>query len=225
VVIATRVAALPFNIDIASMSTTGVAKMPHRVEHVVRLRRALLTQLRREAESLGAAGVVGVRFIERPFELASQAEEAQLDAVELAATGLAVVTPGPLLHSRQFTTTASPAAFATMLRGGYLPADVLIAGVTRLRQSGHVGEDSRVLTQRRNGEVPGQTQMIQAGRRAVVARLQATAQQTGADGVLVAAFASDWSPRHSVVQVSAVGDAIVRLRDRGLSAAAVVPMT
>jgi uncharacterized protein YbjQ (UPF0145 family) len=165
----------------------------------------------------GAAGVLAVRFTESTVEVSNGSEAAGRELVELGATGLLVVAhqaAGTRRRDRCFTTTASPVAFAALLRGGYLPTDVVVAGLTRLRQSRYVRDDARVSTQQTNGEIAGQTQMIEAGRRAVVAELRAMAGRLGADGILVAAFTTDWSPKHRVVQISALGDAVVRLGRR-----------
>jgi uncharacterized protein YbjQ (UPF0145 family) len=210
VLLAVRVAALPANIDVASLSTRGVARLPHRAEHVVRLQRALLDQLRDEARRDAAVGVAAIRFEERV--LAVEGDNATgIALVELTATGLAVHASLSRTKHAVFTTTVSPAALATLFLAGYITAHVLVDGVTRLRQSGHVRADAAVVTQPYNGEISGQTQMIQAARRAVVAALHAQAQRRGADGALVGPFTTHWSPRHSVVQVTAIADTLVHV--------------
>ncbi|MDQ1683516.1 MAG: hypothetical protein QOC82_253 [Frankiaceae bacterium] len=177
---------------------------------VCHTRRRLLDDLRAQAAAHGAAGLGAITFGRR----ALPTDNSPTPIVELTATALPLFAAG--YAEPQFRTTLAAAGIATLIRSGWMPADVIVADDAQLRAAADALADAGVVTGRSNAEIPGGTHMITAARSAVRAGLRRQAAALGADGLLVGPFESWWSATRHRVEVVAAGDAIVRWRRGGL---------
>jgi uncharacterized protein YbjQ (UPF0145 family) len=84
---------------------------------------AAMDQLRTEAQVLGAHGIIAVNAVWIPRPSLSSTE---LDVNELRITGTAVVAHGVPEPTRLFTTTASGADVAQLLRSGIAPSETIL---------------------------------------------------------------------------------------------------
>jgi uncharacterized protein YbjQ (UPF0145 family) len=181
-----------------------------RVDVVVRTRRTLLDDLRGEAARLGAVGLVGIEFRERPLGVRSR-QMSPGGAVQLTATAIPVAAATRHQPARSFRTSIDPAGVALLIRGGWVPVDVVVVGTTQARSTSHRRDDAAAATGSTNGEIPGPTDMIQRARAVLRGQLAAAARSLGGDGVLLHdGFDVTWSSTYHLVQVSATGNVIAR---------------
>jgi uncharacterized protein YbjQ (UPF0145 family) len=209
--VAVRVVGVPHVVDFV---TAPRGQFLRRVTVVVRARVALLHDLRAMAAGVaGAAGVVGVaciRFGQRDLHEVDRFSGREM--VELTATGVALVTASTGRSARPvdpFRTTLAGGDIAVLVRAGWMPADVLVAGSSQVRRRQDQAADAQVVTSRSNAEIAGATHMATAARSAVRADLARQASTLGADGLLIAPFETAWSATRHAVEVSALADAVV----------------
>jgi uncharacterized protein YbjQ (UPF0145 family) len=207
-----KVLLLPPVVDTIGMTAPATTRRL-RVDLVVRCRRELLQQLRDEARLRGASGLVGLHFTERPTGFAAPAA-ATGTAVELSVTAIPVTAVRGAQPTNPFSTAINPVGVAAMMRGGWMPVEVLTAGTTKTRSRQHRSEDAAAATGRNNRELPGPTDMIQRARRNLRDQFRSAAASVGADGVLIDGdFEVTWSSTLHLVQVSAVANVVACFHD------------
>jgi uncharacterized protein YbjQ (UPF0145 family) len=192
---------------------------------VVATARELLDELGARAELLAAVGIVGIDFAQlaTPFRPSANVTG---DIVEMVATGAAVSIAAGGRPRLPFRTTIDAVGVAELLRSGWVPVDVVMAGTTETRSRQHHAADAEAATGTSNREIPGPTDMIQRARRLLRERMHSSAQSLGADGVLLhGGFDVHWSSTYHLVQVSAIGNAIARYDRSDAPPAMTLPLT
>lgn len=133
--------------------------------------------------------------------------------MELTATGVALSATGRApATGRMFRTAQSATGLATLIRSGWMAADVVVAADVQARRAADRSLDAQVVTSRANAEIPGATHIVTAARSAVRTDLRRQAAALGADGLLVGPFETYWSSTWHRVEVVASAEAIVRWR-------------
>jgi hypothetical protein len=131
--------------------------------------------------------------------------------VELTATAVPVTVATRSRPAHCFRTAIDPAGVAVLLRSGWVPVDVLVAGTTQSRSARHRSEDALASTSRLNREIPGPTDLVQRGRRLVRQQFFKAAPALGGDGVLLhGGFEVTWTSTYHLVQVAATANVIAR---------------
>jgi uncharacterized protein YbjQ (UPF0145 family) len=219
----TTVVRIPDVVDTIGMTAPAV-NGGSRVKVVVAARQRLLDSLSERTDPDRTVGLLAVEFQQRPLPITAS-QYASGTVVELSVTATPIWSSGPRLLTRPFRTAFDSGAVAALLRGGWVPVDLLIAGTTQTRAPRHRGGDAAAATSRANREIPGPSDMIQRGRRHVRNQLAAKATTLGADGVLLhGGFTIDWSSTYHLVQVSATATAIARWSNRTSPARTVLSM-
>ncbi len=148
-------------------------------------RELAMSRMEAEADVLGADGIVGVR-------LEIEFKEFGSDLAEFVAIGTAVKadeahaqTPGGTwrnVHGSPFTSDLSGQDFWTLLQAGYAPVGMTmgtcvyhVAHQSLLQALGNTGQ---------NVEIPQFTQALYDARELAVSRMQAEAEQLGAEGIV-----------------------------------------
>jgi uncharacterized protein YbjQ (UPF0145 family) len=181
-----------------------------RVDVIVRTRRVLLDDLRGQADRLGAVGLVGIEFRELPLGIRTS-QTFRGDAVQMTATAIPVSAGTRHRPARSFRTAIDPSGVALLIRGGWVPVDLVVTGTTRVRSPRHRSYDAVAATSTTNREIPGSTDMIQRARRLLRQRLESAARSLGGDGVLLhGGFDVTWSSTYHLVSVHATGNVIAR---------------
>jgi uncharacterized protein YbjQ (UPF0145 family) len=180
----------------------------HRVDVLVRTRRAALDALGDWANQAGVAGLVGVQFYERDVPARTPTNRVG-EYVEVAVTAVPVFTAGG--PTSCFRTAIDPPGVAVLLKAGWAPVDVLVASVTQTLSMKHRHGDAMAATSRRNAELPGPTDMIERARRGIARQFARSAAALGADGVLLhGRFEVTWTSTYHLVQVAATANAIAQ---------------
>jgi hypothetical protein len=205
----TSVLTMPAVLDTIGM-TAPVTGGGSRVRVLVGARQQLLDSLSSRVDPDRTVGLLGVTFHQRPLPITGS-QFVVGTVVELTVTATPVWSDGARVPSRPFRTAFDSCQVATLLAGGWVPVDLLIAGTTETRLSRHKASDAAVVTRRINKEVPGATDMVQRGRRHLRDRLYANANALGADGLLIhGGFSTAWSSTHHLVQIDVIATAISR---------------
>jgi hypothetical protein len=215
--VTTLVVALPPVFDTGTGTAVGAGVPRLRRSTVIcQSRRRLLDELGRQAQA--AIGLGAVTFTRRRFPYRDLVSGRPL--VELTATALPLFAAAAQPHgSAFFRTTLAATDIAALIRAGWMPADIVLAGDLQVRRPIDAPADAQVVTGRRNAEIAGATRSVTAARSAVRAALRKQAATIGADGLLVGPFETYWSATRHRVEVVAVGDAIVRWRHTGAAVA------
>lgn len=172
-------------------------------------RELAMSRMEAEADALGADGIVGVRL-----EVGRYAWGENL--AEFMAIGTAVKSRDGTSHrtnqGKPFTSDLSGQDFRTLLQAGYRPVALTMGscvyhvGIQSLRQwfSSTVGQ---------NVEMSNYTQALYDARELAMGRMQAEAEQFGADGIVGARIIESnhgWDSH--VIEFFSVGTAVVQTR-------------
>jgi uncharacterized protein YbjQ (UPF0145 family) len=146
-------------------------------------RELAMTRMEAEADALGADGIVGVR-------LDIEFKEFGSDLAEFIAIGTAVLGDGPPPtggtwrnnHNQPFTSDLSGQDFWTLIQAGYAPLGMTmgtcvyhIAHQRFWQAMGNIGQ---------NVEIPQYTEALYDARELAMSRMQAEAEQFGAEGIV-----------------------------------------
>ena len=146
-------------------------------------RELAMTRMEAEADALGADGIVGVR-------LDIEFKEFGSDLAEFIAIGTAVKADAPPdsggtwrnRHNQPFTSDLSGQDFWTLIQAGYAPLGMTmgtcvyhIAHQRFWQAMGNIGQ---------NVEIPQYTEALYDARELAMSRMQAEAEQLGAEGIV-----------------------------------------
>jgi uncharacterized protein YbjQ (UPF0145 family) len=146
-------------------------------------RELAMTRMEAEADALGADGIVGVR-------LDIEFKEFGSDLAEFIAIGTAVKSDAPPPtgtgwrnnHNQPFTSDLSGQDFWTLIQAGYAPLGMTmgtcvyhIAHQRFWQAMGNIGQ---------NVEIPQYTEALYDARELAMSRMQAEAEQLGAEGIV-----------------------------------------
>jgi len=146
-------------------------------------RELAMTRMEAEADALGADGIVGVR-------LDIEFKEFGSDLAEFIAIGTAVLGDAPPPtgggwrnnHNQPFTSDLSGQDFWTLIQAGYAPLGMTmgtcvyhIAHQRFWQAMGNIGQ---------NVEIPQYTEALYDARELAMSRMQAEAEQLGAEGIV-----------------------------------------
>src|SRR5437588_3115809 len=164
-----------------------------------------MTRMEEEADQLGADGVVGVRLDIGRYEWGP-------DMAEFIAIGTAIKHREGVLHrapnGRPFQSDLSGQEFWTLLRTGHRPVGMVMGSCVY-----HVGRRrplQAIAQTGRNVELPNFTQALYQARELAVQRMQAEAQELGAEGIVGVSLSETshgWGSH--VIEFFARGTAIV----------------
>jgi uncharacterized protein YbjQ (UPF0145 family) len=148
-------------------------------------RELAMTRMEAEADVLGADGIVGVR-------LEIEFKEFGSDLAEFVAIGTAVKadeahasTPGGTwrnVHGQPFTSDLSGQDFWTLLQAGYAPLGMTMG--TCVYHVAHQGFLQALGNTGQNVEIPQFTEALYDARELAMSRMQAEAEQLGAEGIV-----------------------------------------
>lgn len=167
-----------------------------------------MTRMEEEADSLGADGIVGVRL-----EVGRQEWGEHL--AEFIAVGTAIKARNGESHrapnGRPFTSDLSGQDFWTLTKAGYRPVSFVMGNC--VYHVGYQGVKAWFSQIGQNVEMPTYTQAIYDARELALARMQAEAEQIGADGIVGATLKESshgWGSH--VIEYFAVGTSIIATR-------------
>jgi uncharacterized protein YbjQ (UPF0145 family) len=168
-------------------------------------RQLAMTRMEEEADQLGADGVVGVRLDIGRYEWGQ-------DMAEFIAIGTAVKHSGGVLHrapsGRPFTSDLSGQDFWTLLRTGHRPVGMVMGSC--VYHVAHRGMLQSMAQTGRNVELSNFTQALYDARELAMERMQAEAQEIGAEGIVgvdLQEKSHGWGSH--TIEFFAVGTAIV----------------
>ncbi len=171
-------------------------------------RELAMTRMEEEADSLGADGIVGVRL-----EVGRQ--EWGENLAEFIAIGTAIKARSGESHrapnGRPFTSDLSGQDFWTLTKAGYRPISFVMGNC--VYHVGYQGVKAWFSQIGQNVEMPTYTQAIYDARELSLARMQAEAEQLGADGIVGATIKENshgWGSH--VIEYFAVGTSIIATR-------------
>ncbi len=171
-------------------------------------RELAMTRMEEEADSIGADGIVGVRL-----EVGRQ--EWGENLAEFIAIGTAIKARSGESHrapsGRPFTSDLSGQDFWTLTKAGYRPVSFVMGNC--VYHVGYQGVKAWFSQVGQNIEMPTYTQAIYDARELALARMQAEAEQIGADGIVGATIKENshgWSSH--VIEYFAVGTSIIATR-------------
>ncbi len=171
-------------------------------------RELAMTRMEEEADSLGADGIVGVRL-----EVGRQ--EWGENLAEFIAIGTAIKAQNGESHrapnGRPFTSDLSGQDFWTLTKAGYRPISFVMGNC--VYHVGYQGVKAWFSQIGQNVEMPTYTQAIYDARELSLARMQAEAEQLGADGIVGATIKESshgWGSH--VIEYFAVGTSIIATR-------------
>jgi len=177
-------------------------------------RELAVTRMEEECDALGADGIVGVRIEVSRSEWGEH-------LAEFMAIGTAVrikegFENGPASwrapDGRPFTSDLSGQDFWTLLSAGYRPVSLVMGSC--VYHVGYQGIKQWFSQIGQNCEMPTYTQAIYDARELAVARMQAEAEQKGAEGIIGARVVEGthgWDSH--VIEYFAIGTAILPIRD------------
>jgi uncharacterized protein YbjQ (UPF0145 family) len=142
-----------FNPSGSWVSGAPVADVPSIRNLLEQARHRAVERMRTECEGLGGDGIVGVRLTLRNF---------YDNGVEFAAMGTAVRADGANRPPKPFTSDLSGQDFAKLLRGGWVPVDLVMGVGAVIRH-----DDWAQLSQMgswRNNEIGGLTELVNTAR-------------------------------------------------------------
>jgi uncharacterized protein YbjQ (UPF0145 family) len=171
-------------------------------------RELAMTRMEEEADSIGADGIVGVRL-----EVGRQEWGEHL--AEFIAIGTAIKARNGESHrapnGRPFTSDLSGQDFWTLTKAGYRPISFVMGNC--VYHVGYQGVKAWFSQIGQNVEMPTYTQAIYDARELSLARMQAEAEQLGADGIVGATIKENshgWGSH--VIEYFAVGTSIIATR-------------
>jgi len=171
-------------------------------------RELAMTRMEEEADSIGADGIVGVRL-----EVGRQ--EWGENLAEFIAIGTAIKARNGESHrapnGRPFTSDLSGQDFWTLIKAGYRPVSFVMGNC--VYHVGYRGVKAWFSQIGQNVEMPTYTQAIYDARELSLARMQAEAEQLGADGIVGATIKENshgWGSH--VIEYFAVGTSIIATR-------------
>ncbi len=171
-------------------------------------RELAMTRMEEEADSIGADGIVGVRL-----EVGRQ--EWGENLAEFIAIGTAIKSRNGESHrapnGRPFTSDLSGQDFWTLTKAGYRPVSFVMGNC--VYHVGYQGVKAWFSQIGQNVEMPTYTQAIYDARELSLARMQAEAEQIGADGIVGATLKESshgWGSH--VIEYFAVGTSIIATR-------------
>ena len=171
-------------------------------------RELAMTRMEEEADSIGADGIVGVRL-----EVGRQ--EWGENLAEFIAIGTAIKARSGESHrapnGRPFTSDLSGQDFWTLIKAGYRPVSFVMGNC--VYHVGYQGVKAWFSQIGQNVEMPTYTQAIYDARELSLARMQAEAEQLGADGIVGATIKENshgWGSH--VIEYFAVGTSIIATR-------------
>jgi len=179
-------------------------------------RELAMTRMEAEAHALGADGIVGVR-------LDIEFKEFGADLAEFIAVGTAVKADE--VHARTpdgfswrnnkeqpFTSDLSGQDFWTLLQAGYAPLGMTMGSC--VYHIAHQGAVQKMNTVGTNTEIPQFTQGFYDARELAMSRMQAEAEQLGAEGIVgvqLLSLAHRWGGH--TTEFFAIGTAVRPIRD------------
>jgi len=177
-------------------------------------RELAMRRMEAEAEDLGADGVVGVRLDIEFKDFGS--DNAEFSAIGTAVRADAPPPTGGSWHNNRykpFTSALSGQDFWTLIQAGYAPLGMAMGNCVyhiahrRFRQVlDNIGK---------NVEIPQHTQALYAARELAMGRMQAEAEELGAEGIVGVRMLSDAHRRRGhTTEFFAIGTAIRPLRAR-----------
>lgn len=144
-------------------------------------RRLALERMRREAELLGASGVIGVRIVSKPPDLGRRHSE-------FTAYGTAVHVPGYPQGAQPFTSDLNGQEFWQLLKAGYHPAGVAMGVCSYYIYSNWVARQQMYGTlgfgNAKNQEIDDYTWGFTAARDMAMSRLVVELSGLDADGIV-----------------------------------------
>jgi len=168
-------------------------------------RELAMTRMEEEADAIGADGVVGVRL-----EISRQQWGERL--AEFMAIGTAIKARDggsyKATDGRPFTSDLSGQEFWTLLKAGFRPTSLVMGNC--VYHVGYQGIKQWFSQIGQNVEMPTYTQAIYDARELALARMQADAERSSADGIIGARVSESthgWSSH--VIEYFAIGTAIV----------------
>ncbi len=171
-------------------------------------RELAMTRMEEEADSIGADGIVGVRL-----EVGRQ--EWGENLAEFIAIGTAIRARNGESHrapnGRPFTSDLSGQDFWTLTKAGYRPVSFVMGNC--VYHVGYQGIKQWFSQVGQNIEMPTYTQALYDARELALARMQAEAEELGADGIVGAAIRESshgWGSH--VIEYFAVGTSIIATR-------------
>lgn len=171
-------------------------------------RELAMTRMEEEADSIGADGIVGVRL-----EVGRQ--EWGENLAEFIAIGTAIRARNGESHrapnGRPFTSDLSGQDFWTLTKAGYRPVSFVMGNC--VYHVGYQGIKQWFSQVGQNIEMPTYTQALYDARELALARMQAEAEEIGADGIVGAAIRESshgWGSH--VIEYFAVGTSIIATR-------------
>ena len=171
-------------------------------------RELAMTRMEEEADSIGADGIVGVRL-----EVGRQ--EWGENLAEFIAIGTAIKARNGESHrapnGRPFTSDLSGQDFWTLIKSGYRPVSFVMGNC--VYHVGYQGVKAWFSQIGQNVEMPTYTQALYDARELALSRMQAEAEQLGADGIVGATIKENshgWSSH--VIEYFAVGTSIIATR-------------
>jgi uncharacterized protein YbjQ (UPF0145 family) len=136
--------------------------------------RTALARLHAEASSMGADGVIGIRWTASPLGSGFH---------EYMAMGTAIRSRGRARPARAFTTDMDGAAFASLLAGGWAPVSLETALEIAIR---HDDWSTRMQSRSwQNTELPAVSELAQFARHAVREKLTGLVRAANAEGAVV----------------------------------------
>ncbi len=142
-------------------------------------RELAMTRMEEEAEVLGADGIVGVRLQVGSYGWAP-------NALEFTAVGTAIKTPEGQGYrragGRPFTCDLSVQDYYKLTLAGYAPVQLVIGSC--VYHIAHQGFVQAMKTVGNNIELPNYTEAIYEARELAMSRMQAEAEEHGAEGVV-----------------------------------------
>jgi uncharacterized protein YbjQ (UPF0145 family) len=216
-VLGLSVLAMPPLLDATPMVSAPVTWRA-RPNAYVKGRELALERVRGAAHRVGAIGVVGITFRERPIVGDDEGHTTSGGWMPVEFTAVATPVLGAVVtHPRRLMCAAlSGVDVAALLLAGWCPADVLVAAtVEQWDRSRFLVSDALADSSRYNREITGVSELVQRARSVVRRRLHDRAKVLGADGVLLpGAIETRATSTHMFVEATATGTAIVRLRGR-----------
>jgi uncharacterized protein YbjQ (UPF0145 family) len=188
--------------------TIGSTELDTLTQAMYHARELAMTRMEEEADMLGADGVVGVHIEIGRHEWGSH-------LAEFLAIGTAIRHRDGehyrCANGRPFTSDLSGQDFWTLLKAGYRPLALVMGNC--VYHVGYQGLGAWMKQVGRNCEMPTYTQALYDARELSMQRMQAEAEEIGADGVVggqVTEGSHGWGSH--VIEYFAIGTAIAAIR-------------
>jgi uncharacterized protein YbjQ (UPF0145 family) len=185
------------------------AEMTVLTQAMYHARELAMTRMEQEADSLGADGIVAVRLDVGRYEWGD-------DLAEFIAIGTAVKHRDGELHrapsGRPFTSDLSGQDFWTLLASGYRPVGMVMGSC--VYHVAHQGLGAFMRKVGRNVEMENYTQALYDARELAMERMQAEAQEVGAEGVVGVQLherSHGWGSH--MIEFFAIGTAVIPTSD------------